>query len=234
MSFIQFLLAPICLALTCSFALAEGGFSFASKRTEVTVKPDDKTVIIPFDFVNNTKKTLTISRYDSACSCISARVAKPQGKMVYKPGEKGRIEITFELGSFNGQQEKTLLLWTTDDPEDKPSTILTSAITIPVLFEIQPKTLFWDLNGPGKPKKIKITVHNDKPIHITNHFGTNKDYPYELKTIRDGWEYELIVTPTQVTSAGMGMIKITTDSPIPRYQRQQAFVCTRHAPAKSK
>jgi len=237
MKFFTPLLTVAFFSLLGSFALAgdgkEEGFSFINTRIAVTVKPDDKTVVIPFEFENKTDKKLIISRYDSACSCISARVAEPQGKMAYKPGEKGRIEVTFELGSFSGQQEKTLLLWTTDDPAEKPSSILTSAITIPVLFEISPKTLFWDQNGQGEAKTITLKVHNDQPIHILKHSGTNKDFPYELKTIRDGWEYKLIVTPTQITSAGMGMIKITTDSPISRYKRQQTFVCVRNTPSTS-
>jgi len=234
MRFLKALIIPALLIFTCALASAENGFSFQSKRVAVTVKPNAKTVVIPFYFENKTDRTLTISRYDSACSCISARVAEPRGKMVYKPGEKGKIEVKFELGSFSGQQEKTLLLWTTDDPKDKPSAILTSAITIPVLFEIKPKTLFWEQNGDGKAKTIKITVHNNTPIHIVSHFGTNKDFPYQIKTIRDGWEYELTVTPTQVSSSGMGMIKINTDSPISRYKRQQAFVAVSRASDHSK
>jgi hypothetical protein len=215
---------------------AMAGFTFVQTRVEVTVKPDDKMVSIPFVFENKTKKALKIARYDSACSCISARVTEPLGKMVYQPGEKGKIVVDFRLGSFSGKQEKTLLLWTTDDPDDKPSSILTSAITIPVLFEIKPSTLFWDLqkDAPSQPvsKTFTIKVHGEHPIRILKHSTTNTNFPHTLKTIRDGWEYEITVTPKNLTSPGMGMIKLTTDSPISRYQRQQAFVCIKRAPAK--
>jgi len=216
----------------CSTAIADKGLSFVKNRIEVTVKPDAKMVSIPFAFENKSNRTITIARYDSSCSCVSARVAEPLGKMIYKPGEKGTIVIDFELGSFSGQVEKPLLLWTTDDAAETPSSVLTSAITIPVLFEITPTTLFWDQNGSKEPKTIKLKVHNDKPIQILSHMGSNNNYPYELKTIRDGWEYEIIVTPESVASMGMGLIKLTTDAPIARYQRQQAFVCVRRPVAK--
>lgn len=215
------------LCLVATPLLAAGGFTFESERVEVTVKPDAKMVSIPFEFTNKTDRPLTIARYDSACSCISARVTRPLGKMTYKPGEKGQIMVDFELGSFSGFQKKTLLLWTKDDPAQKPSTVLTSAITIPELFKITPKTMFWDLNGPQMPKAIRIKVDHDQPIHIRSHAGSNDNFPYTVKTIRDGWEYEVVVTPQATDTPGMGILKFTTDSPIKRYQRQQAFVSVR-------
>ena len=213
------------LTLLCPQAIGGTGLTFVSDRMSVTVKPDAKKVSLPFVFENKTKRTIKIASYDSACSCISARIEK--GKMAYEPGEKGKIVVDFALGSFSGLQEKTLMLWTTDDTPDNPSSILTSAITIPVLFEISPTTLFWEQNGEGKKQSLKIKVHNDKPIKILKHSGTNKNFSYEIKTIREGWEYEIVVTPQSVDSPGMGIIKLTTDSPISRYQRQQAFVCVK-------
>ena len=221
-----------CLLAFSSGLMAGQGFTFVKNRVEVTVKPDAKRVSIPFEFENKTKKTIQIARYDSACSCLSARVAEPEGKMSYKPGEKGKIVVDFELGSFSGSVEKTVMLWTTDDPAQVPSSVLTSAITIPVLFDVSPRTLFWDHKGSKEPQVIKLKVSGDKPIRILSHQGTNENYSYKLKTIRDGWEYELVVTPQSVESMGMGLIKLTTDAAIPRYQRQQAFVCVRRAKAK--
>ena len=213
-------------------ALADNGLTFTKNRIAITVKPDATRVSIPFSFENKSKRTITISRYDSACSCISARVAEPLGKMTYKSGEKGKIVVDFELGSFSGLVEKTLMLWTTDDTPETPSTVLTSEITIPVLIKLSPTTLTWDQNGDMSAKTIKIKVNNDKPIRILSHMGTNTNYPYELKTIREGWEYELVVTPKSVATMGMGILKFTTDSTISRYKRQMAYVCVRRPTGK--
>jgi len=143
--------------------------------------------------------------------------------MVYKPGEKGKIAVDFQLGSFSGKQVKTVMLWTTDDPPDKPSSILTTAITIPVLFEISPITLVWNQHGPKTTKTITIKTHGKTPIHILSHFSTNSNFTYQIKTIRDGWEYEISATPKDLSSRGMGILKLTTDAKIPRYQRQMAY-----------
>ncbi|MFK7909256.1 MAG: DUF1573 domain-containing protein, partial [Akkermansiaceae bacterium] len=170
------------------------GFTFIKNKVAVTAAPDATKVTVPYQFENKTDRTLTIAKYDSACSCLSAKVKG--SKLVYKPGEKGEIRVQFAIGTFSGTVEKTVLLWTTEDPDDKPSTVMTVELTIPVLFEVAPMTLLWEQNEKAKAKTIKLKVNNDKPIRILEHSGSNKDFPYELKTIREGWEYELIVTPT--------------------------------------
>ena len=219
----RILLPCILLFVSTPYLTAAKGFTFIKNKIAVTAKPDAKKVTVPYHFENKTNRVLTIARYDSACSCLSAKVKG--SKLVYKPGEKGEIRVDFALGTFSGKVEKTVLLWTTDDPADAPSTVMTVELTIPVLFEVSPMTLLWDQGAEAKPQTIKIKVNHDKPIRIVNHSGSNKDFPYKLKTIREGWEYELVVTPTSTGTPGFGMIKLTTDSSIPRYKRQQAFVC---------
>ena len=220
----------ICLSVLVAApaVTASTGLTFVKTRVELTVAPDAKKVTVPYFFENKTERTITIARYDSACSCLSAKVK--DGKLVYKPGEKGEMKVDFDLGNFSGVVEKTVLLWTTEDAEEKPSSILHVALTIPVLFEVNPKTVFWDQNGENKAQVIKLKVNHADPIHIISHEGTNANFTYELKTRRDGWEYELVVTPKDISLPAFGMIKLGTDSSITRYRRQMAFVCVRRQP----
>ena len=219
------ILAVLYLLSAQGFAEGKQGFTFIQSKVAVTAKPDATKVTVPYHFENKTDRVLTIAKYDSACSCLSAKVKN--GKLVYQPGEQGEIRVQFAIGAFSGTVEKTVLLWTKDDPDDKPSTVMTVELTIPVLFEAIPTTLLWDQGAKPEPKTIKLKVNHTKPIRIVEHTGSNKDFPYELKTIRDGWEYELVVTPVSTDGSGFGMIKITTDSPISRYKRQQVFVCVK-------
>ena len=212
---------------TVTSVMAEKGLTFVKNKIEITSAPEAKKITIPYFFENKSDRTITIARYDSACSCLSAQVKG--GKLIYKPGEKGEMKIDFALGSFSGVVEKTVLLWTTDDPEETPSSVLSVALTIPKLFEITPTTVFWDQNGSKEPKVFKMKVNHDKPIRILSNSGTNNNFVYQVKTIREGWEYELVVTPTDVANPSFGMIKLTTDSSISRYQRQMAFVCVKRA-----
>jgi len=207
--------------------MAGKGLAFVKNKIEVTSAPDAEKITIPYFFENKSDRTITIARYDSACSCLSAQVKG--GKLIYKPGEKGEMKIDFALGSFSGVVEKTVLLWTTDDPEETPSSVLSVALTIPKLFEITPTTIFWEQGGSVDQKTFKMKVNHDKPIRILSDSGTNENFDYQVKTIREGWEYELVVTPKDVANPSFGMIKLTTDSSIARYQRQMAFVCVKRA-----
>lgn len=209
---------------------AADGLTFAKNRIEKSVAADAKTVLVPYHFSNKTDRTITIKRYDSACSCLSAKIKG--GKLVYEPGESGEIRVTFELGTFSGLVEKTVLLWTTDDEDAKPSAVLSVVLDIPVLFEVNPKTVFWEQHGENQPQVIKLTVNNAEPIRILEHSATNKNFQYEFKTIKEGRAYELVVTPMDVSVPAFGMIKLTTDSAVPRYRRQMAFVCVRRGGAK--
>lgn len=205
------------------------GLSFDESRIEVTAAPEAKTVTVPYFFTNNTDRTITIKRYDSACSCLSAKVKG--GKLSYQPGEQGEIKVVFELGTFSGLVEKTVLIWTTEDEDKKPSSILSVVINIPVLFEVNPKTSFWEQHGDGQAQVIQLKINSHEPIHILEHGATNKNFDYELKTIKEGFEYQLVVKPKDTNTPAFGMIKLTTDSSIPRYRRQMAFVCVRRQPA---
>ena len=213
----------LCLfALIPTAVFAGGGLTFAAEKQAVTAKADATKATISYDFENTSDKTVSIAKWDSACSCLGARIK--EGKMDYKPGEKGNIEVDFAIGSFSGTQKKTVMLWTKDDPASSPSSILTVELTIPVLFDISPKSLAWEQNGSKESKMIKIKVLDKNPINITKHNGTNPNFSYNIKTIREGWEYEIEVTPNDVKNPTLGMIKINTDSSIKRYQRQQAFI----------
>jgi len=224
------------LALLFLMTLAAGsslygadGLSFAENRIEVSVAPEAKTVTVPYFFANNTDRPITIKRYDSACSCLSAKVKG--GKLNYQPGEQGEIRVVFELGTFSGLVEKTVLIWTTEDDDKEPSSILSVVINIPVLFEVNPKTSFWEQHGEGLAQVIELKINGPEPIHILEHGASNENFDYELKTIKEGFEYQLVVKPKDSSTPAFGMIKLTTDSLIPRYRRQMAFVCVRRQAA---
>jgi len=100
-------------------------------------------------------------------------------------------------------------------------------VEIPILFEIAPPTLFWDQNGDGKSQSFKITVNHDKPIKITEITGTNDQFEHKLKTIKDGWEYELEVTPKGVAGSEFGVLRIRNDCEYKLHQSVQGFVVVR-------
>ena len=64
-------------------------------------------------------------------------------------------------------------------------------------------------------------------IHVTGITASSQAFSHELKTIEKGKKYDLVVTPLEVNTPGMSVIRIETDCPIPKHRVQQAFAVLR-------
>ena len=145
------------------------------------------------------------------------------GKRVYAPGESGTIRANFDMGNFSGTVDKDVSVWLAGDPEASPSQHLTVRVHIPILIELEPKTVKWATNGELKPQTFQIKMNGEKPIHISNVGASGQDFTHELKTIEDGKRYELIVTPKSLQKPALGIFRIQTDCEIQKHSMQQAF-----------
>ena len=200
-----------------------GQMIFEKSLIEVQAKPDDELVSAAFHFTIQGKDPVTITEYEAACSCLSAEISEG-GKLVWKPCEKGVVRGKFKMGTFKGTVDKHIVLRIKG--RARPLT-LTVRVNIPVLFNIEPPTLFWDLNGPPQPKSFKIKVKHDKPIKITEISGTNEQFTHEVKTIKEGWAYEIVVTPKTVAKRAFGLLRIRTDCEFKKHQSCQGFLVVR-------
>ncbi|MGJ8675944.1 MAG: DUF1573 domain-containing protein [Akkermansiaceae bacterium] len=215
------------LCLSANLVLAAGGLTFTQNKMSVSVAADATDVTVPFTFENKTAQSITIARYDTACACLKTKVAND--KMTYEPGEKGEIQLFFDLGRISGKMTKSLMLWTTDDSAASPSSILQVEILIPVLIEISPVTTIWQNGSDLSTKKVTLNVRGTEPIHIKKHLITNSNFSYEFVSIREGWEYEIHVTPKSTDKPVMGIIKLKTDSKISRYQNMMTYMVIKKA-----
>lgn len=200
---------------------------FDTKMVELKVGVDDKTVTAEFPFEIKGEDSV-IKDYDAPCSCLKAKIYPLNNdrstKLKWKVGDTGKVIGKFNLGNFKGTVDKAIVLNFLGKQE--PSK-LTVRVSIPELFKIDPPTQQWNLGGGLESKTYKITVNHTEPIHIIEHSGTSENFPYELKTIKDGWNYEVIVKPVQDKNPAMGMIRFHTDSKSKRFQRSQIFAVMR-------
>lgn len=194
---------------------------FKATLKEQHASADAKSVTADFEFTNKTAKTVTVSKCESACTCVAVKIRG--GKLLYAPGESGVIRTEFELGNFSGVVDKMVALWLDNDPEESPSVRLTVRTHIPVLVSLEPKSVKWDLNGKAGPKSVKITMSDDKPVQVISISCTSKAFKHELKTIESGKIYELVITPQDLKTPEFGRFAIETDCGIPKYRSQQVF-----------
>ena len=198
-----------------------GKLEFKALLQDLHAPPEAKTVTAEFEFTNKTDKEVTVKEYKPTCSCISVMIK--EGKLRYAPGESGLLRAEFDMQNFSGVVDKVIALWLDADPADKPSMSLTVRVHIPVLVELEPKTLKWELGGKGEAQTIKVSMKHDKPIRIKAVTSSSEAFKCEVKTVEDGKSYDIVVTPDDVTNAQMAVFRLETDSEIKKFQVQQAF-----------
>lgn len=201
------------------------GLDFKETLKELHAPADVKKVSADFEFTNRSDKPVNVSKYESTCSCMSVSIK--EGKLRYAPGESGVVRAEFDMGNFSGVVDKVVALWLDNAPADKPSLSLTVRVHIPVLVNMEPKTLKWNLGGPADPQKIRITMNHTKPIRVSSVSSSSEAFKTELKTIEEGKLYELMVTPLEINNQGLAVIRMETDCDLAKHRIQQAFAVIR-------
>lgn len=203
-------------------AAAVAGFVFENQEVSRTLPPDQDTLSVEFPFVVRGESPVTIKQYRAACSCLSAEIT--DGRLTWKPGEKGVVRGNFKLGTLKGKIEKKIVLQI--EGEAAPL-VLTTRLEIPHLFQMEPPTLFWDLDGEGGTQNFRIRVNHDAPINVLEVTCTNDQFKHELKVIKPGWEYEVRVTPVHVKERAFGLLRLKNDCKFKKHASAQAFMVVR-------
>lgn len=215
------------LFLTSALAPVCGEMVFDSKLIEIHASPDDKSVRGEFTFEIKGKDE-TIKNYDAKCTCLAARVEPlnpdRSTKLEWKVGERGQIMAQFDVTNFRGTVDKAIELNLVDG--DAPI-VLTIRVHVPELVKLEPSSHKWDVGSLSEEKTFKITIDHSEPIKILSHSGNNPNFPYELKTIKEGWEYEVTVKPKSTEGSGIGMLSFRTDCKYARFNRNIAYVVVR-------
>ncbi len=209
---------PLTLAAVLCLSLhAQAGLEFDADPLVLKPKPEDEEIEATFTFTNKGSKPVKVTKLDSSCSCLEASL----DKAVYAPGDKGTGRALFKVSSLVGRHEKSLHLFT-DDPAE-PEKVLTVVLDVPEEISIEPKLLEWVLNEPAAPKELTVKMLGKDPLKITKVTSTRENVTFESKEITPGREYRITVKPASTAEITVGMLKIETDSKIPKFARQMAF-----------
>ena len=221
----KFLLAII-LLLPLSAQL-----TFDSLKKDVHATAETSIVHCDFLFENKSNQEAVIERYETHCPCLRVEINQ-EGKLKYAPGEKGILRAIFDLETFSGEVDKKVTIWMKGDRDDAPSVTLIVTMHIPVIVNMEPKTLEWQANEALVTKSFKVTMNHEKPISITKVSVNNAAFTTSLKTIVEGKEYSIEVTPQRKGQEKVGMTAVTveTDCPVSKQKRQLAFAIVRPEP----
>ena len=155
---------------------------------------------------------LEISRVHPSCGCTTAGNFSTN----IEPGKTGTISIQFDNTHYSGAVTKTIDVFS--NAKNSPRTQLTLHGTVKKALEITPLqaviTAQDDTTVPASTT-VKIVNNRDMPVTISDPVSANKKYIPELKTIKPGHEYELIVSvePPFTNPNAPGTITLKTTIP---------------------
>ena len=201
--------------------LSAAGLTFTETVKELNPALGETRVKADFAFTNQTDKTLVVKETLGDCSCTSIEISG--GKRSYAPGESGVLRLNFDMGTFWGKVEKGASICLEEDAKVAPSHRLTLKVNIPILIEMEPKTVKWDTGQASGSKTIKFKMNGDKPIHIKSISTSTENFTQELRTIEDGRNYELVITPKDVQKRALTIFRVETDCELPNHRVQQVF-----------
>lgn len=201
--------------------LSAAGFTFTETTKEISMGLDETKASVDYAFKNETKERITIREAKGFCSCTSVQISG--GKKFFEPGESGVIRINFEMGNETGKIEKVAAVILEGDDEASPTHQLKLVIDIPVLVEIEPKTVKWEIGAKAEPKTIRLAMKAEQPIHIKSVSPSTETFSQELKTIEEGRLYELVVTPKSTEKSGLTIFRLETDCKIKNHGTLQVF-----------
>ena len=129
------------------------------------------------------------------------------------------MDVEFKLGSFTGYQNKLLTVIAGEQRQR-----LHVGVQIPSVINITPNVLEWTVNEKPVAKSFKIVIDHEDPIKITEAICKREGYEVEVKTIKEGREYQVKLTPPSTDKAMLGLVTIKTDCKIKKHQLKKRLL----------
>ena len=164
-----------------------------------------------FVFTNAGKATLQILDVRPGCGCTTAGVWDKQ----VEPGKTGSIPLQFNSANFGGKVTKVATVTCNDASQSNIVLQITGTVWKPI--DVAPTMAYFTLldeSPTNETKVIRITSNLDVPLTLSDLECTNQSFKAELKTVRPGKEFELLVTTVLpfTTPSVSGLVKLKTSA----------------------
>lgn len=211
-----------CAALTVGLAcFAEGPAAPSSQGASPKMQFESTThdfgramegehVKYTYVFTNGGDETLQVSGVH-ACGCITIG---DYSKSV-EPGKSGVIPISFNSANYNGPVTKTINV--TSNDKQNPRQMLYWKGTVWKGLEVNPQVAILNVTPDAQlaSQTVHIVNNLEAPITISEPESNNRQFAAKLKPIKDGKEFEVVVSTVPPLTAGNlhGEITLKTSSP---------------------
>ena len=198
-------------APTSAPAGAAPKITFASTVYDFAKATSGEVVRHDFVFTNIGTATLEITDVRPGCGCTTAGAWDKR----VEPGQTGRIPLQFNSAGFGGSVSKAATVACNDS--NQPTVILQITGTVWKPIEITPTMASFSFSSEdqtNETKMLRIVNNAEEPITLSDVRSTNPSFKTDLRTVKPGKEFELLVTavPPFTTPSVFGSISVRTSS----------------------
>lgn len=162
-----------------------------------------------FSVSNAGNENLVITRVQPGCHCTTAG----DWTHTVAPGQTGTIAIQLNSSGMRGDVVRTIAV--TSNDKNAPQQTLYMRGSVWKAVEVSPQFAYLNIM-PDAVSNASTTIHItsqvDEPLTLSQPRSSNPSFQAELKTIRPGKEYEMVVTAHSPLMPGnnSGTISVTT------------------------
>ena len=130
------------------------------------------------------------------------------------PGGEGEITLKLDTKGYQGTLHKSAVVYSNDTKHPQINLAVKAKIRVPISFE--PRGVMLDgFVGAEIKRVITIRAHEDQPLTLElGKLSLPKKVAYELRTVREGKVYELILRNlSKKQDSYSGLITLKTNYP---------------------
>ncbi|MBN2684094.1 MAG: DUF1573 domain-containing protein [Pontiellaceae bacterium] len=187
-------------------ATASAGLEWEEIDLTLPVAPTQVSATAVYKFTNTGDEPVTISHVQITCGCLTPSLSHE----TYAPGEKGELVVLFDLRQYSGPQDRYMIVEMSDGSYQE----LDLHVDIPKSYIAEPRLIEWDEGDKALQKTIRLTNANTNSIKLLAIQSSNEEaLPAQLKTVREGFEYEVIVTRNVPDTRERAIFRVATEPP---------------------
>ena len=211
-----FLGKPAASAAGASIQFDSTVFNFGRLKSGESAKHE-------FVFTNTGTATLEITAVTVGCGCTTAG----EWDKKVEPGKTGKIPLQFNSGGFGGPVTKSATVACNDPARSSIMLQITGTVWKPI--DLTPATAMFNLSAEAltnETRVLRIVSNLEEPVTLSDLQCNNAAFKTELKEVKPGKEFELMVTavPPFATPMVFATITIKTSSKEVPVLRASAYV----------
>lgn len=171
-----------------------------------------------FRFTNTGTEPVDILSVQTTCGCLKAVASTNR----IASGESSAIVATFDFRDKAGPQRKSVAVRSSDS---KPVILYVEA-NIKSPYGLSAQRLEWPLSGERAPQTCRLINQYETPFNLISATASSDQFNVELVPVREGFEYEVLVTPdASIQAPTLATITVHSQCP-PELQESRVYTLT--------